>query len=51
MAVYKTATMTLVKDLESKMKKNKDIKIEREELEKKLDMLRHKIQEREERKT
>ena len=43
--VYNVAKRRLDKDLGSKMKKNKYIEIEREEMGKKLDMLWQKIQE------
>ena len=46
-AIYKAATVKLDEDLESQMKRKKDVYMETKDLREKLDMLRLKLQERE----
>ena len=46
---YKASTVTLDEDLTSQMKRKKDVETEKEDLRGKLDILRLKVQEREER--
>ena len=45
--IYKAAIVTLDEDLESQMKRKKNVEMDTEDLREKLDMLRLKVQERE----